>query len=198
VESYRRYSGGELLQLCRDGDTPAWEEIVARFGSLVYSVPLRLFDLPPEEADEVFQETFLVLLKQLDAIRNPEALSSWLIGVAVRVSKNRLRKAKSRARLLESLEAVGGETEVHAGRELEEVAHMGAALGALDSGCQEILRLRYLVRPPWSYERIAERMGVAVGTIGPWRARCLKRLLVQIRRLSHESEAQGESAGSVS
>ena len=77
VESYRRYSGEELLQLCRDGDTRAWEEIVARFGSLVYSVPLRLFDLPPEEADEVYQETFIVLLKQSDRIRDPEALSSW-------------------------------------------------------------------------------------------------------------------------
>ena len=169
VETYRDRSGEALLELCRGGDPGAWEEIVVRHESLVYSVPLRLFELPREEAEEVFQETFLALLRHLDGIRNAGSLSAWLIGTAARISKDRLKRARRRARLLESLEAVGGEKEVHRRAGREEAELVERALATLDPTCRELLRLRYLVQPPASYEEISVRLGLAVGSVGPWK-----------------------------
>jgi hypothetical protein len=46
----------------------------------------------------------------------------------------------------------------------------------MDDRCQALLRLLFFEDPAPDYQEISFRTGLAVGSIGPIRARCLKRL----------------------
>jgi DNA-directed RNA polymerase specialized sigma24 family protein len=51
-----------------------------------------------------------------------------------------------------------------------------AGLSKLGEPCRELLRSLYFQPEQSSYAEVAERLGRPVGSIGPSRARCLKRL----------------------
>ena len=86
-------SDGELLtRYCRTHDESAFASIVERHGSMVLGVARRLVR-DDHSAEDVFQATFLVLARQAQVVRRPEALGSWLHGVALRLG----RKVAARA-----------------------------------------------------------------------------------------------------
>jgi DNA-directed RNA polymerase specialized sigma24 family protein len=49
-------------------------------------------------------------------------------------------------------------------------------VGALSPRCQEIVRLLFYEQPPLPYKELAERLGLATGSIGFIRGRCLASL----------------------
>jgi RNA polymerase sigma factor (sigma-70 family) len=116
----------------------------------------------------------------------------------VRWSKKRWAKEGAQERILRSLDPLGGEKGAFETHRLAEIALVDRALSELDPVCREILRLRYFEEPPASYQSIAKRLGLAQGSIGPWRARCLKRLMVRIRQEREELDLSEEATGHVS
>jgi RNA polymerase sigma factor (sigma-70 family) len=79
-------SEGQLLERFVSGrDEAAFEALVARYGPMVLGVCRRLL-ADPNDVDDAFQATFLVLVKRAHAIREPELLGHWLYGVAHRVA----------------------------------------------------------------------------------------------------------------
>jgi RNA polymerase sigma factor (sigma-70 family) len=88
-----------LSSFTTEGDESAFEEIVARHGSMVLGVCRRLLE-DPHDADDAFQATFLVLVRKARQLRDADRLGPWLYGVATRVaSKARAREARRRRRL---------------------------------------------------------------------------------------------------
>jgi RNA polymerase sigma factor (sigma-70 family) len=87
----------ELLKsFVTDGDELAFEEIVARHGSMVMGVCRRLLE-DTHDADDAFQATFLLLVRKARQLRDADRLGPWLYGVATRVaSKARAREARRR------------------------------------------------------------------------------------------------------
>lgn len=79
----------------RDGD--AFAELVRRHGPLVLSVCRRVTG-HPQDAEDAFQATFLVLAKKAGAVRNPDLLANYLYGVAFRVASRARRSALRRRR----------------------------------------------------------------------------------------------------
>ena len=59
---------------------------------------------------------------------------------------------------------------------LEQGAAMRDALQGLDERCRELLELLFIEEPRPDYQQISGLLGIAVGSIGPTRARCLKKL----------------------
>jgi HlyD family secretion protein len=75
----------------------AFEVLVLRHGPMVLRV-CRNSLADPHDAQDAFQATFLILVKQRGSIRRLESVGSWLFGVATRVAaKARVAAARRRA-----------------------------------------------------------------------------------------------------
>jgi hypothetical protein len=69
----------ERFTASNDVDEPAFDALVERHGPMVLQVCRRLLD-DPNDADDAFQATFLVLLRQARSIRHRSSLAAWLQG----------------------------------------------------------------------------------------------------------------------
>ncbi len=86
-------SDRELLRrFARDRNADAFALLVQRHGPLVLGVCRRVLS-QPQDAEDAFQATFLVLARKAGSVGRPELLGNWLYGVALRVA----RKARERA-----------------------------------------------------------------------------------------------------
>jgi RNA polymerase sigma factor (sigma-70 family) len=89
---------GELVRRHLAGDEEAFAELVRRHSRLVWSV-CRYLTRSDDEAEDAFQATFLVLLKNAAKIRDSGRISAWLHGVAYRIcSKARVAANRRTAR----------------------------------------------------------------------------------------------------
>lgn len=160
-----------LLAACRAGDAGAWEEVLDTYERLVHSIPLR-YGMSREEAADITQHVFVVLLQSLDSVRDEERLGSWLATVARRQCW-RVMDGNRRETAVAELPEVAGSDPTEQWLRVEWL-HDG--LLALDARCRDLLVALYLGEEPTSYAAVAERLGRPIGSIGPTRARCLERL----------------------
>jgi len=184
-------TAAELVRACRHGDRDAWNELLDQYGRLIWAVPLRL-GAREEEAEEIFQRTWVVIVEKLHGLRQPQRLSSW-IATTARHQTYQLFEENGRHRRTTPLDdAVHSGTEpaveadVH--RELERLELLTAldeALDRLDERCRKLLGLLFFTDPRPNYQTIAESTGLAVGSIGPIRSRCLHRLQKQLEKVYH-------------
>lgn len=84
-ESSRTTEFSLLERFLQERDESAFEVLVWRHGPMVLGVCRRL-GLQPQDADDVFQATFLTLVRKARAIRNGSSLAAWLYKVAHRAA----------------------------------------------------------------------------------------------------------------
>lgn len=98
AETLGRYSDSELVaQYLADGREAVFEALVRRHGPMVYRVCARVLH-HPQDCEDAFQATFLLLAHNLRTLRKRAALSSWLHGVARRVALKARAQAAARRR----------------------------------------------------------------------------------------------------
>lgn len=170
----------DLIQACLDGQEEAWTALVERYSRLIYTIPLR-FGMHKQVADEIFQETCLIMLEKLDTLQDRERLSSWIITVARRACIQRWRR-NDRVQLVEIHETHSvSHTDLDVGMvQIEQQHIIERAMARLNPRCQELLTALFFDHPPKTYEEITEQMNIALGSIGPTRSRCLKKLREEI------------------
>ncbi len=104
-------SDAELLErfvTCRD--EAAFAALIARHGPMVLSVCRRLLR-HPQDAEDAFQATFLVLVRKAASIGKRELLGHWLYGVAMRVAvRARVMAAKQQTRETADMERIAEAT----------------------------------------------------------------------------------------
>lgn len=168
------HGDSELVERCLAGDQCAWDELVDRYGRLVYSIPRR-YGLSESDASDVMQNVFVTAFRKLQTLKDHERLSSWLITTAHRESW-RVGKRSDRERQLDR--AIPDVSEPSPAQVIDwERQHVvRAALERLGGRCQDLLTALFLEPSESSYEAIAERLDMKVGSIGPTRARCFKKL----------------------
>lgn len=165
-----------LVQACLAGESGAWDELVERYGRLVFASARRC-GLNAEDAEDVFQNVFLIMLRRLETLRDQARLSSWLITTTYRESWRlaRSRRDATTAELDDQIRDTGEAPPEEVARlEREQLVH--AALGRIDERCRNLLTALFLDAGEPSYEEISARFGMAIGSIGPTRARCFRKL----------------------
>lgn len=174
-------SDPSLVQACLDGSQQAWNELVDRYERLVYSVALKS-RLSAADADDVFQTVFFSLHRNLPQLKDQARLSAWLITTTHRES---WRVARRRMRTLGD-DNLDSESAVIDPRELETIETqtlVRQGLAELGGTCEQLLRMLFMDSDETPYDNIASQLGMAVGSIGPTRARCLKKLERILARL---------------
>jgi RNA polymerase sigma factor (sigma-70 family) len=191
----------QIVQRCLNGDASAWQELVHRYANLVHSVPVR-YGLTPMEVDDIGQDVFFILAQSLHQIDDPERLPSWLITTARRATWRVLQK-RDREQLIESVHTedletvpsdsvspVTGQALATSSPSIEELVDgwiyqeaLTQGLQRLEDRCQQLLRLLFLDREEPSYEEISARLQMPLGSIGPTRNRCLRKLRSILERL---------------
>jgi RNA polymerase sigma factor (sigma-70 family) len=167
-----------LIQACRAGEEAAWRLLVRRYERLVYTVPRRA-GLAAEEAAEVFQATFLRLYRHLDGVDDPSRIRAWLVTTARRETLRLLGRntpeTSADAEAIENLVDGSPLPEELLGA-LQQQDRVRRAVARLDEKSRRFVELVFLQDDPPPYDDIARQLGIAVGSIGPTRARCLAKL----------------------
>lgn len=134
---------------------------------------LARYQIPPEDADDIVQQTMLDLVYKQDLINNP---AGWVLGsvrnrcvIYWRKRRSQLYDAVDMA-ILELLAKPAGPSQHHATlrHDLERV------LAELPERCQNVLRLRYGLG--YGPTEVAERLGYRPSSIRKVTNRCLARL----------------------
>ncbi len=187
-------SDADLVQACLDGDTAAWDDVVRRFGRLVYSIP-RQYGFSDADADDVFQAVLTILFRKLDTIRDRDRLSAWLIRTTHRECYRIGKQSGRYGELDRDIEDVNEPTDEDA--ELWERRHLvRKGLHRLGGRCEQLLTALFVTPGQPNYETIARQLGMKVGSIGPTRARCfekLEKILVELGLAAGEMPGENRS-----
>jgi RNA polymerase sigma factor (sigma-70 family) len=177
-------SDEQLVRACQRGDEDAWEQLIARYRRLVYTIPRRA-GLDHDLAAEVFQRVFITLLESIDRIEQPARISTWLVTTARRETWRTGRRERTATVI--SLD-VDDDDEQHDIADdapppdemllrIEEAETIRAAINSLSERCRVLLTLLFFHPDSPPYVEIAITLGIKEGSIGPTRARCLQKLL---------------------
>ncbi len=154
-----------LLARARQGDLPAFEEIVRRYQRRVYGVALRIVR-SHAVADDVAQEAFLKAWQSLDRFDLGRPFGPWVCRIAANQAVNHVRSPRSRE---DPLPEGHGETRATGGSPLDAVldteAHqvLSDALETLPAEQRAVFVLRAMEE--MSYAEIAETLGLSPGTV---------------------------------
>ena len=171
----------DVVQGCLDGEESAWAELVNRNGRLVYSIPRR-YRLDAETCEDIFQEVFATLIRQLPKIRNQQALPKWLITTTHRMCRVWIKKdSRKKAEYAEAIESEVPPPDQIIQWERQHLVRQ--ALGQLGGQCEQLLATLYQSPADVRYTDVSEKLGMPVGSIGPTRARCLQKLLFILKEL---------------
>jgi RNA polymerase sigma factor (sigma-70 family) len=181
-----------LIAACVLGDEGAWEVLVNRYSPLVYSIPRR-FGFSTADAEDVLQNVFTIVFRRLNSLKNHTCLVAWLITITRRECLHYCRQTPEHAELLDEIADDGiHPSDTMEARDRRLLVHR--ALEQLDASSQALLGALFLEIPTPSYTEIARRLGLAVGSIGPARARSLKRLETVLLALDPELVTWAASA----
>jgi RNA polymerase sigma factor (sigma-70 family) len=168
---------GLLVQECLKGNEKAWSALIDKYKNLIFSIPIK-YGFSPDEAAEIFQAVCISMLQELSQLREPRALSAWLIRMT---SHKCFRRKEQRNRnieteLEETLPDEFAKMPEEFFREIEREQIFREALAALSPECKLLLELLFFEDPPVPYDELSKTLGMAKGSIGATRMRCLEKL----------------------
>ena len=181
----------QLLARCRRGDAAAWDELFdahyAAAGRFIFQLAS---DFTVEDAEEICQEVFLSVVKNLDSFQGESQLQTWIFRIAAnkardyREKRHAVKRGGGRAAVsLQSEDTESGltldppadlpapdETLMHA----EQAALVRESLKQLGEPCREIVELRYF--GDLSYEELSATLQLNPKTVSSRLSKCLDRL----------------------
>jgi RNA polymerase sigma factor (sigma-70 family) len=172
----------QIVRAAAAGDQAAWDVLVGRYVALLWHIAFR-HGLSEWDAADVVQTTWLRLFENIEDVREPAYVGSWLSTTAQRES---LRHLAHHQRVVPS----GDESTFDAEDLLqapvdealitrEQAAHARAAVETLPTTWRSIVELMTQDPQP-SYEQISAELGVPIGSIVPTRGRCVRRLRAMV------------------
>ena len=174
-----------LVAECRKGNQDAWSGLIEKYKNLIFSVPIK-FGLPREDASDIFQAVCLDLLSDLPQLREPRALPKWLMQMSFHKC---LRWKKQRLVLFDDPLEIEGASEASSEELPEEIMYqvqreqmLRDAVASLAPRCHRMIAMLFFESPARPYQEVAKELGIATGSIGFIRGRCLRMLRQRLQK----------------
>lgn len=186
-------SDQDLIELTRSGESSAFDLLVRRYQDrLVHSLEHVLSSR--EDALDIAQQAFLLAWKKLATYRGESSFYSWLYRIAVNAAASHFRRPVVSAGSLDQLHDVRGielpDRRVATGpgqslEQEEEIQRVRQALQQVSEEFRQPLILREI--EGFSYEQIAEILGIPSGTV---RSRIFRARQELMERLDRDRRAE--------
>jgi RNA polymerase sigma factor (sigma-70 family) len=181
-ERYEAWPDKRLVAECLKGNEEAWSALVEKYKNLIFSIPVK-YGFSVDDSSDIFQAVCVELLSQLPNLRKPEALPKWII----QVTAHKCFHGKRQQQRTETCDPNDPAFERGAParaegifQEAEDEQNVRQALAALPPRCQKLMRMLFFEEPARPYQEVARTLGIAPGSIGFIRQRCLERLRKQL------------------
>jgi RNA polymerase sigma factor (sigma-70 family) len=187
VAGVNAFAGSDrtLVAECLEGDDQAWSKLIDKYKSLIFSIPLR-YGASRDDAADIFQSVCVELFHELPRLRKTDSLRAWIMTVAAHQSFHWKQKHRKRqTREVDGLEPddLPAVLPPEIAAELEREQLVREAITRLPGRCQAMVRMLFWEDPPLTYAEVARRLGLATGSIGFIRGRCLVRLQKALREV---------------
>lgn len=179
------WDDARLVRECLRGNEEAWSLLIDKYKALIYSIPVK-YGLPPHDAADVFQVTCTELLVRLPELREPRALPKWLMQVAHHECyrwKRQQQRVISRDSETDLPEPETPPIADSVIQQTQEEQILREAMNELSLQCRKLVELLFFETPSRPYAEIAKELGLAVGSIGFTRQKCIERLHRQLDKL---------------
>ena len=181
----RSWTDERLVAECRKGNQDAWSGLIEKYKNLIFSIPIK-FGLPREDASDIFQAVCLDLLSDLPQLREPRALPKWLMQMSFHKC---LRWKKQRLVLFDDPLEIEGASEASSEELPEEMMYqvqreqmLRDAVASLAPRCHRMIAMLFFESPARPYQEVAKELGLATGSIGFIRGRCLRMLRQRLQK----------------
>ncbi len=165
-------SDGHFLDRLTSGEGDAFQEFVAGYSRIVYTICLRMVR-DRELAEDLTQEVFIKVYRALPRFRRRSKLSTWLYRIAYNTAASEMEKARYRYEM-DDVEDVRLQGKLDSAREIDDniLDRLGREeMRARISGLMERLKpeqrmvLTLYYPGDKSYTEISEIMGLPMGTV---------------------------------
>jgi RNA polymerase sigma factor (sigma-70 family) len=167
-----------LVRECIEGSEEAWRALIFKYKNLIFSIPVK-YGFSAEDSTDIFQAVCLELLSELPKLRKVKALPKWIMQVTAHKCFHRKLQQQRTEVLDPAAKEFEQSTPARAERilrEAEEEQSLRQAMTELPPRCQQLVQMLFYDEPVRPYQEIAATLGIAVGSIGFIRQRCLERL----------------------
>jgi RNA polymerase sigma factor (sigma-70 family) len=167
-----------LVRECVEGNEDAWRALILRYKNLIFSIPVK-YGFSTDESTDIFQAVCLDLLSELPKLRKAKALPKWIMQVTAHKCFHRKQHQQRTDVLDPAAKEFERSTPSRAEeilREAEEEQNLRRAMAELPPRCRQLVQMLFYDEPARPYQEIAGMLGIAVGSIGFIRQRCLDRL----------------------
>jgi RNA polymerase sigma factor (sigma-70 family) len=177
------WSDTHLIRACLGGSERAWTTLIERYKRLIFSIPIK-YGASRDDAADIFQLVCMEMFSELSNLRKTESLKSWLITVTSHQAYHWKKRQRTGDVELDNTEDDQAPVQLASSEalapelmaEVEREQLLRDAVAKLNERCAKMIRLLFYQDPPLPYTEVAQRLGLATGSIGFIRGRCLQRL----------------------
>lgn len=181
----------ELIIRCRKGDADAWDALFERFYPMAGKFVRQLSSgFSEEDVEEICQEVFLAVIRNLEHFHGHSSFRTWLFRIAANKGRDYIDKQRAVKRgggeAVFSLDAENPDTGLKldppsaapapdfAMLNEERMLLVREALDRLGDPCREVIELKYF--GDLSYEEIAAELRLNAKTVSSRLSKCLDKL----------------------
>jgi RNA polymerase sigma factor (sigma-70 family) len=177
-DRFKAWPDPRLVRECLEGNEEAWSALLDKYKNLIFSIPIK-YGFSSDDATDIFQSVCVELLSQLPKLRKPEALPKWIMQVTAHKCFHGKRQQR-RTEVSDPNDAKFQQSTPPRAesilREAEDEQNLRQAVSALPARCQQLIHMLFFEEPARPYQEVAQSLGIAPGSIGFIRQRCLERL----------------------
>ena len=182
-----QFSDSPLVQECLSGSEAAWSTLISKYKNLIFSIPIR-YGFSEEDSADIFQSVCMDLLTELPRLREPSALAGWLIQVARNKCFHRKQAQRHLVEDTDDLNSYASRDELeNLVAQVEQEQVLREALSGLSPRCRQLVHMLFFETPLRPYQEVAKELGLASGSIGFIRRRCLDKLRQRLEELGFHS-----------